>query len=441
MMCLRWNLDKGNAVVFKSLTPSRIQENVDVFDFSLSEDDLQKLDALTTPEVVQEAQGHWEQRRQGTPAPWGEGLRPRREDEVVAPGSSSRSSSSHSDRGRYRSRRRSDSRKRSEQRIHRSRSPRKEKDKSDRKSRICMHWLNGTCTKGSDCQFAHGAHELSAVQAGTWKTVLCNHFQKGTCTRGANCSFAHGEDELRDTYKTVLCKYWETGNCKSGSKCNFAHGEKELVKIEPPKIEVKVEKPPEKGSETTGADEEVPVTKPKPEKVSKVNTKDIPCRYWQNGFCSKGESCPFSHEGEQKEPPQAQNFKTILCKYFAQGNCTRGDSCNFAHGNEELPGGAGAAAAASNGAQEQPAPAFKTVLCKYFELGNCSKGDECTYAHGIEELQTREAGTYKTVLCKFFEAGSCSRGASCTFAHGEEDLLNESCDCTEYRNPCRWPGG
>ena len=30
---------------------------VDVFDFSLSEDDLQKLDALTTPEVVQEAQG------------------------------------------------------------------------------------------------------------------------------------------------------------------------------------------------------------------------------------------------------------------------------------------------------------------------------------------------------------------------------------------------
>ena len=30
---------------------------MDVFDFSLSKDDLQKLDALTTPEVVQEAQG------------------------------------------------------------------------------------------------------------------------------------------------------------------------------------------------------------------------------------------------------------------------------------------------------------------------------------------------------------------------------------------------
>ncbi len=33
------------------------------------------------------------------------------------------------------------------------------------RSRICIHWQKGICTKGSDCQFAHGAHELSAVQA------------------------------------------------------------------------------------------------------------------------------------------------------------------------------------------------------------------------------------------------------------------------------------
>lgn len=82
-VCLRWNLEKGNAVVFKSLTPSRIEENVQVFDFSLSSEDMAKLDALTTAEVVQEAQGHWEQRRNGTPAPWGPGLRPRREEELA----------------------------------------------------------------------------------------------------------------------------------------------------------------------------------------------------------------------------------------------------------------------------------------------------------------------------------------------------------------------
>ncbi|CAK9009374.1 unnamed protein product [Durusdinium trenchii] len=79
-VCLRWNLDKGNAVVFKSLTPARIQENVDVFDFGLSAEELAQLDALTTPEVMEEAQRHWEKRRCGTPAPWGEGKRPRRQE-------------------------------------------------------------------------------------------------------------------------------------------------------------------------------------------------------------------------------------------------------------------------------------------------------------------------------------------------------------------------
>ncbi|CAE7753930.1 unnamed protein product [Symbiodinium sp. CCMP2592] len=75
-VCLRWNLEKGNAIVFKSLTPSRIEENVDVFDFSLAADEVAALDALTTEEVRAEAQSHWEQRRSGTDAPWGPGLRP-----------------------------------------------------------------------------------------------------------------------------------------------------------------------------------------------------------------------------------------------------------------------------------------------------------------------------------------------------------------------------
>jgi len=75
-VCLRWNIQKGNAVVFKSLTPSRIRENVDIFDFSLGSEEMDELDALTTEEVKAEAQSHWEQRRTGTPAPWGPGRRP-----------------------------------------------------------------------------------------------------------------------------------------------------------------------------------------------------------------------------------------------------------------------------------------------------------------------------------------------------------------------------
>ncbi|SDL18144.1 Aldo/keto reductase [Nocardioides sp. YR527] len=45
---LRWHLDQGRQVIPKSVTPSRIRENLDVFDFTLSSDELSAIDALDT---------------------------------------------------------------------------------------------------------------------------------------------------------------------------------------------------------------------------------------------------------------------------------------------------------------------------------------------------------------------------------------------------------
>lgn len=47
---LRWHLQLGNVVIPKSVTPSRIRENIDVFDFALSDDDMLALSALETGE-------------------------------------------------------------------------------------------------------------------------------------------------------------------------------------------------------------------------------------------------------------------------------------------------------------------------------------------------------------------------------------------------------
>ncbi len=45
---LRWHLDQGRQVIPKSVNPTRIAENIDVFDFTLTPDELAQIDALDT---------------------------------------------------------------------------------------------------------------------------------------------------------------------------------------------------------------------------------------------------------------------------------------------------------------------------------------------------------------------------------------------------------
>jgi diketogulonate reductase-like aldo/keto reductase len=45
---LRWHLQEGRSAIPKSTKPARIVENLDVFDFDLSTDQLAAIDALDT---------------------------------------------------------------------------------------------------------------------------------------------------------------------------------------------------------------------------------------------------------------------------------------------------------------------------------------------------------------------------------------------------------
>jgi len=77
-VCIRWLVQKGVAVLVKSSKPERMAENLAVFDFELTPEDVTALDSLTTEEAIQTAFGHYEKRRNGTPAPWGDGPRPQK---------------------------------------------------------------------------------------------------------------------------------------------------------------------------------------------------------------------------------------------------------------------------------------------------------------------------------------------------------------------------
>ena len=45
-MVIRWHLQLGNVLFPKSVTPQRIEENIDVFDFRLSESEMAEIEAL-----------------------------------------------------------------------------------------------------------------------------------------------------------------------------------------------------------------------------------------------------------------------------------------------------------------------------------------------------------------------------------------------------------
>ena len=45
-ICLRWCLQKGHLPLPKSVTPGRIKENLELFDFEISDEDMAVIDKL-----------------------------------------------------------------------------------------------------------------------------------------------------------------------------------------------------------------------------------------------------------------------------------------------------------------------------------------------------------------------------------------------------------
>ena len=76
-----------------------------------------------------------------------------------------------------------------------------------------------------------------------------------------------------------------------------------------------------------------PKAKPKAKPRGMPNKKDIPCRCYANGTCTKGMDCPFSHAGPKPLPKKGtdKDKRDQLCHLFAKGACKFGDKCKFKH--------------------------------------------------------------------------------------------------------------
>jgi len=64
--------------------------------------------------------------------------------------------------------------------------------------------------------------------------------------------------------------------------------------------------------------------------------KKVPCRFFAQFRCAKGNDCEFSHDAEMFLPRSLEQKTPLACTFYEQGRCSRGDACPFAHGQEEL---------------------------------------------------------------------------------------------------------
>lgn len=133
------------------------------------------------------------------------------------------------------------------------------------------------------------------------------------------------------------------------------------------------------------------------EPVKKRLEGRVPCKYWMEGKCSKGDQCTFNH---QLTP-----------------NRTAADVRLDHHRLLSLPTPALLSLADASPTQTLW-EVLTTGVCRFRmgRTGICSKGDSCLYSHDLASIP-----------CRFWHAwGRCAAGRECRFSHEPvEEALRE----------------
>jgi len=195
---------------------------------------------------------------------------------------------------------------------------------------------------------------------GVYKTKLCIAFENGHCQNGTSCNFAHGDHELQALDPAVMRAladgtYFDSPHDPTSSKRGREDSGLETGP-EPP------------GKSARGASGlhvsavtgivEIPTRATEPENKNRVQKRprgeEKPatiCKYYLKSSCNKGAACEFRHEGT------VGIIEDTICKFLMGGSCSKGSNCSFSHD-------------------------LKLVPCKFMVCtGRCGDGDACRFSH------------------------------------------------------------
>ncbi|CAK9037695.1 unnamed protein product [Durusdinium trenchii] len=202
------------------------------------------------------------------------------------------------------------------------------------------HWDWSTDATSGNMQTQNGNWKEERPKVG-FKTKICGYYVEGSCPKGADCTFAHGAHELH------------LGGQRH-DRHEDSQGEREVPNGKGRKGERFKDPETKKGDAAKVSDQSKAQTEGKD-----AEKRMKPCVYFAKGSCNKGAECNYQHEepkGESKgkgdrskgkSKGKGKNgfgkggwffgpIKTKLCANFLEGSCSRGTHCSFAHGPREL---------------------------------------------------------------------------------------------------------
>eukprot|EP00419_Tripos_fusus_P012079 CAMPEP_0172662490 /NCGR_PEP_ID=MMETSP1074-20121228/5391_1 /TAXON_ID=2916 /ORGANISM="Ceratium fusus, Strain PA161109" /LENGTH=1049 /DNA_ID=CAMNT_0013478411 /DNA_START=6 /DNA_END=3152 /DNA_ORIENTATION=- len=99
------------------------------------------------------------------------------------------------------------------------------------KTRLCLPFLEGKCTKGRDCSFAHSQQELK--QPGEAKQEaqdrLDRKLRKESKKQKTEVGEAAVQPRVDPYFKTHMCPFWmQQGHCPHSTNCYYAHSPDEV---------------------------------------------------------------------------------------------------------------------------------------------------------------------------------------------------------------------